>query len=128
MERRIPVKQSRLRSQLKANRSIRLLPLRRRIILRRRPLRSTPITLTNKETTANSPAIHLSSLLIHNLLLGLNNSSCLALIINTNDLGPKLESAAFGCRWEGLEESEGALTVEDSLVVEFGHIWDWDGC
>jgi hypothetical protein len=110
-----------------AHHSIRLLPFRRREVLRGRPLRTPPIALANEERTPNSPRIDLSAVLLNQILLCLYNTASLAFIIDTNDFAADLECLAGGCRREGFQEGKEPLAVDDAARVEFGDARDGVG-
>lgn len=86
--------------------------------------RTTPIPLSNIKPTANGFGIHLASLLVHNLLLRLNDGARLALVVHAHDLGAQLELAALAGDGQGLEKGHFALAVDDAAVVEFGDVGD----
>jgi hypothetical protein len=108
-----------------AHGSIRFLPLRRWEVLRGRTLWSTPITLSNEEGTSNSASINLSALHIYDILFLLYYTSCLSLVVDTDDLGAKLKLAAGGGGWERFEEFDEALPVYYAAGIKFGNAWDW---
>jgi hypothetical protein len=86
---------------------------------------STPTTLSNVEGTANSPDILLARLSINKDLLGLYDTTWLALVEDTKHLGPDLELSAMRCRWERLVEFNLSLTVYDTARVELWYTGDW---
>lgn len=106
------------------HRNIRLLPLWRREVLRRRPFGTSPVSLSNKKRTPNSCRIALARLLIHDVLLGLDDRARLALVVDADDFAAQLEGAAGGGGGEGLQEGHETLPVDDAAGVEFGDAGD----
>jgi hypothetical protein len=83
--------------------------------------------LSDEETTAYCPSIHLPRFLVDDELLGLDNGAGLALVVDAEDLGAELEFASLRGDGEGLEELDEALAVDDAFGVEFGDAGD-GGC
>jgi hypothetical protein len=83
--------------------------------------------LANIKSTAYSPAVCLPRLCVHQPLLGLDDRTRLALVINTKDLAPDLELAAFAGDRNRLEEFKLALTIKDMLGVKLGYTIDGFG-
>ena len=86
--------------------------------------RTTPIPLPDIEPAAHSLSIHLSSLLVNDLLLRLDDGARLALVVHAHNLGAELELAAFARDGQGLEKGDFALAVDDAAAVEFGDVGD----
>jgi hypothetical protein len=120
----MPVNQSRLSIRLMANRRIGLLALRWGIVHSRWALWSTPVALPNKECTSNHLHVTLTSRLVHNILLCFYNSSCLSLVVYTENFGAQLEGLAGGRGGERLEKGDAALAVKDAAGVEFWDVGD----
>jgi len=76
-------------------------PLRRRKVLRRRPLRTAPIALADEKRTPYSPRIDLSAVLLHQVLLRLDDAAGFAFVIDANDFAADLERLAGGGRGQG---------------------------
>jgi hypothetical protein len=92
----MPIKQRRLFSSLMTHYRIRLLPLRRRKVLRGRPLRTPPIALADEKRTPYGPRIDLSAVLLHQILLRLDDAAGFAFVIDANDFAADLERLAGG--------------------------------
>lgn len=107
--------------------SIRLLSLRRRIIHRRRALRTTPIALPNIKGRPIESGITFPSFDVNNVLFGVYNRSGLSFIIYTDDLGTYLEFTAGGSGRKRFQECDCALSVDDAAGVEFGDAGDGNG-
>jgi hypothetical protein len=75
--------------------------------------------LSNEESTPNSTGINLSTLLIHNILLFFYHTSRLSFVVNTDNLGAKLEFTARGGRGKRFEEFDKSLTVYYTPGIEF---------
>lgn len=88
-------------------------------------LRTSPSSLPNIETAANSPAVGLAALCINKALFGLDDCTWLALVIHAQYLGSDLELAAVACYGERLQELNLALSIKDVLGVKLGHAFDW---
>lgn len=121
------VQQSRLGVSLVFQCGIWRLPFGRREVLRRRPLGSAPVALSNEESRADNTSVDLASLGINEVNLRLNDGTRTALVIDTEDLGARFEAAAFGRRGKGLVEFDLALSVNDTAGVEVGDAGDLDG-
>jgi hypothetical protein len=80
--------------------------------------------LSNIESTPNSTGINHSTLFIHDILLLFYHTSGLSLIVDTDDLGAKLESTTCGCGGEGFEKFDKSLTVYYTGRVEFRDTWN----
>jgi hypothetical protein len=107
--------------------SIWFLPSWRREILSSRSLRTTPISLPNKERTSYSSSIALSRSFINNILLCFNYTTGFSFIVDADDFGAELEGSACGGGREWFQEGHNSLAVEDAAGVEFGDARD-GGC
>lgn len=87
-----------------AHHRIRGLPLRRRKVLRRRPFRTPPIALPHEKSTPYSPRIDLPAVLLHQILLRLDDAAGFAFVIDANDSAADLERLAGGGWREGFQE------------------------
>lgn len=115
-----------LLTQLRLRDDIRrqLLPFRRREVLGRWSLRSTPSSLSHEKPTADGACVDLAALLVDDQLLRLDDRAWFALVVHTEDFGAQLEFAAFRGCGEGFEELDETLAVDDALGVEFGDVGD----
>ena len=88
---------------------------------------TTPIALADKEAAADDAGIHLTGLSVDKLGLGLEDCARAALVVNTDDLLAGFKFAAVRRSWEGLQEFDLALTIDNARVVEFGDIRNLNG-
>lgn len=108
-------------------RSVGLLALGRREVLRRRSLGTAPVALRDEEGRTYDAGVHLTRLGVDEIGLGFDDGAGTALIVDAEDLGARLEGAAFGGGGEGLVEFDLALAVDDAAGVEVGDAGDLDG-
>jgi hypothetical protein len=83
--------------------------------------------LANEEATGHDLGVYLARLLVHDRLLGLNNSTGLTLIIYTNNSVAQLEFTASASGRKRLQDRELALAIDSKAVVEVGHSGNVDG-
>ena len=104
--------------------NIRLFTLWRREVLTSRSLGPAPIALPHEERAANSAAVHLARLLIHDIGLCFEHTASLAFVVHADYFLAQLELAARGGGREGLVEGHEALAVDDAARIEFGDARD----
>lgn len=119
-----PVQKRRLGVGLDLNRSIRSLPFWWRVVLRSWTLGTPPVALANEEAAAGDTGVHLARLYVYKVSLRLEHSTGATLVVDTDDLLAGFEVAAGGGGWEGLEELDLPLAVDNARVVEFGDTGD----
>ena len=121
------VQESGLWEGLVGDNSIWLLVLWWWVVDRGWALWSTPVTLADEESRADGAGIDLPGLGINQLLLGVDNGTGLALVVDADNLVAELELASRRGWWEWLQELDRALAVKDTAGVELWNIWDRDG-
>lgn len=89
--------------------------------------RPAPVTLTNQKAARQNLRVNLAALLVDNRLLGLNDGTGLALVIDSNHLVAQLKLPPSAGWWEGLQDCELALAVNAVAVVQIGNTGDVDG-
>jgi hypothetical protein len=80
--------------------------------------------LANKEAAGNDLGVHLAGLFVHDRLLGLDDSTGLALIIDTNNSVAQLKFTAGASGRKRLQYCELTLSVDTKAVIEVGHSGD----
>ena len=95
--------------------------------MRSRTLWTTPITLADEEATADDAGVHLAGLCVDKVSLGLEDCARAALVVDADDLLAGFKFAAVRCSWEGLQEFDLALAIDNARVVEFGDIRNLNG-
>lgn len=115
-----PVQHRRLCGGLHLNSSIRGLVFRWRIVLRSWTLGTSPVTLADEKAAASDACVHLTGIHVDEVSLRLEDSSGAALVVDADDLLTGFEIVAGGGGWEGLEEFNLPLAVNNACVVELG--------
>lgn len=86
-------------------------------------LRTTPSPLSNEETLSDRSAVDFTRALVYDCLLGLDDCTWLALVVNAENPASELECLPLGRRWQRFQEFNLALAIDDSSGVELGYAW-----
>ncbi|CAN8098661.1 unnamed protein product [Discula destructiva] len=121
------VQQRRLARRLVLECHVRCLRFRRREVLRGGALGSTPVALPYEEGAANGARVDIAGACVDQILLDLQDGARPALVVDAEDLGADLESAALRGSGQGLQELDQALAVDNAGVVKVRHTGDFDG-
>lgn len=87
-------------------------------------LRSSPTALSDVEAASDRPRVRLTTLCVHQALLGLDHGTWLALVVYTKNLASDLKLPALGAYGQGLEKLDLALAIENALGVELWYALD----
>lgn len=98
-----------------------------RVLLRRRPSRTSPVSLTNIEQTADVASVLFPGCGIDQDVNGLDHGTGLPLIVNAQDLGPELKVPSFRRHWQWFQDLDGSVSVDESLGIKGRDTWDFDG-
>ena len=90
-------------------------------------LGTTPATLANQEAAALYLGIHLAGLRINDRLLGLNDGTGLALVIDSDDFVAQLKLPSGTRRGQWLQDCNLALAIHAMAVIQIGNARDLDG-
>lgn len=121
------IQESRLLGRLVLQHKVRLLVLGWREVHRLGALGSAPSALRDIEGAGADARVDLAIAHINQIGLGVDHTTRLALVVDTNDLCSELELLALRGCGEGLEELDFALAVDDAGWIEFGNVGDLDG-
>jgi hypothetical protein len=80
--------------------------------------------LADEEAAARNTGVHLTRIYINKVHLRLQDSAWATLIVDTDDFLAGFEIAACRAGWEGLEELDLPLAVDNTCVVEFRYTGD----
>lgn len=90
-----------------------------RVIDGRGTLGTSPSSLSDEESRADSPRVNFTRVLVDDGLLGLDHGAGLALVVDPQNLGAEFEVSPFGARGQGFEELDQPLAIDDPPGVEF---------
>jgi hypothetical protein len=95
--------------------------------LRSRTLWTTPIALADEEAASDDAGVHLARLSVDKVGLGLEHCARATFVVDADDLLAGFKFAAVRRSWEGLQEFDLALAIDNARVVEFGDIRNLNG-